>query len=65
VPKYLEEEPLTREELCQFLKIKMPTLKKALDGLNIEATRDRSDRRSWVYPIGTAQRIDDWLNAPS
>lgn len=57
----IDEKAMTKEELAEALGIKVWTLQRALDQLQIEGKRDLSDRRRVVYPPDTLMRVRQWL----
>jgi hypothetical protein len=48
-------------ELVEETQLNEYSVRKALIALNIEPRRDLADRRFFVYPPGTAQRILTWI----
>lgn len=57
----VESKPLTKLEICELIGAKEPSVENALEALGVTPKRDLADRRRLVYPVGTAQRVKEWL----
>ena len=59
-----EEKPLTLLEIAEKLGVTEGSARTAILALGMrdDAKRDKADRRRIVYPLGTLEKVNQWLD---
>ncbi len=55
------EQYVSFEEFCKLVGANEPSVRTALEKLDIKPRRDLADRRRIVYPASEAPRVREWL----
>ncbi|MBA3822610.1 MAG: hypothetical protein H0X24_01745 [Ktedonobacterales bacterium] len=60
-----DEKQVTIDEIIVAVGAKYPSVKRALDEMNVVGKRDLSDRRRILYPASAIEKVRQWLHEHS